>query len=41
VLSARRVQGRFAVVKADRPGFRIVPRYTPTGLSLRILREFS
>ncbi|RSM46660.1 phosphoesterase [Amycolatopsis balhimycina DSM 5908] len=41
VLSARRIQGRFAVVKADRPGFRVVPRYTPTGLSLRILREFS
>jgi autotransporter-associated beta strand protein len=41
VLSARRVQGRFAAVKVDRPGFRVVPRYTPTGLSLRILREFS
>jgi autotransporter-associated beta strand protein len=41
VLSARRLQGPFAAIKVDRPGFRVVPRYTPNGLSLRILREFS
>ncbi len=41
VVSARRLRGRFAATKVDRPGFRVVPRYTPTGLSLRILREFS
>ena len=41
VLSAWRLRGRFAAIKVDRPGFRVVPRYTPTGVSIRILREFS
>ncbi|WP_410642945.1 phosphatase PAP2 family protein [Amycolatopsis sp. lyj-346] len=41
VLCARRLRGRFAAIRADRPGYRVVPRYTPTGLSVRILREFS
>jgi autotransporter-associated beta strand protein len=41
VLSARRLYGRFAAIKVDLPGFRVVPRYTPNSLSLRILREFS
>ncbi len=41
VLSARRLKGRFAAIKVDRPGFRVIPRYTPNGLSLRIQREFS
>jgi len=41
VLSARRLQGRFAAIKVGHPGFRAVPRYTSNGLSLRILREFS
>jgi hypothetical protein len=41
VLSARRLRGRFAAIQADRPGYRVVPRYTSTGLSVRVLREFS
>ncbi|WP_326938502.1 autotransporter-associated beta strand repeat-containing protein [Amycolatopsis rifamycinica] len=41
VLRARRLRGRFSAIRADRPGYRVVPRCTPTGLSVRILREFS
>ncbi|MDQ7802354.1 autotransporter-associated beta strand repeat-containing protein [Amycolatopsis sp. A133] len=41
VLCARRLRGRFSAIRADRPGYRVVPRYTATGLSVRILREFS
>ncbi len=41
VLCARRLRGRFAAIQVDRPGHRVVPRYTPTGLSVRIQREFS
>ncbi|MFD8500092.1 phosphatase PAP2 family protein [Amycolatopsis sp. NPDC059657] len=40
VLSAWWLRGRFAEIKIGRPGFRAVPRYTLTGVSLRILREF-
>ncbi|MEU4251537.1 phosphatase PAP2 family protein [Amycolatopsis sp. NPDC026612] len=41
VLCARRLRGRFSAIDVDRPGHRVVPRYTSTGLSVRILREFS
>ncbi|WIX89103.1 phosphatase PAP2 family protein [Amycolatopsis sp. DG1A-15b] len=41
VLCARRLRGRFSAIRVDRPGYRVVPRYTSTGLSVRILREFS
>lgn len=36
VLTARRLYGRFAAIKVDRPGLRAVPSYTPTGMSVRL-----
>jgi autotransporter-associated beta strand protein len=41
VLRARRLRGRFSAIEVDHPGHRAVARYTSTGLSVRILREFS
>jgi autotransporter-associated beta strand protein len=39
VLAARELRGRFATIRVNVPGMRTVPTYTPTGLSVRILRE--
>ncbi|MFC0541812.1 phosphatase PAP2 family protein [Kutzneria chonburiensis] len=41
VLTARELRGRFATIRVNVPGMRAVPTYTPTGLSVRILREHS
>ncbi|HTI26948.1 MAG TPA: autotransporter-associated beta strand repeat-containing protein, partial [Kutzneria sp.] len=41
VLAARELRGRFATIRVNVPGMRAVPTYTPTGLSVRILREHS
>jgi autotransporter-associated beta strand protein len=36
VLESRRLRGRFAAITVDRGGCRAIPRYTPTGLWVRI-----
>jgi autotransporter-associated beta strand protein len=41
VLSACRLAGRFAAIKINRPGLRVVPAYSSNGLSIRIQQEES
>ena len=41
VLVAGRLRGRFATITVDRPGLRVVPTYSATGMSIRIVRENS
>jgi hypothetical protein len=38
VLRARRLSGRFAAITVRTPGYRAVPFYTQTGLSVRLTR---
>ncbi len=41
VLTARRLHGRFAAIKVDQPGLCVVPTYSSTGMSVRLVREHS
>jgi hypothetical protein len=41
VLTARGLHGRFAAIKVDQPGLCVIPTYSPTGMSIRLVREHS